>query len=91
MDPRPLHILGIAGSLRRASFNRGLIRAAVQVAPAYLTVTTQELRDLPMFDADVEALGDSGPVAAVNRAIAEADAALAAWTRRLSLGERLAS
>src|SRR5881394_34010 len=29
----PLTILGIAGSLRQASFNRALLRAAVELAP----------------------------------------------------------
>ncbi len=78
MDPRPLRILGIAGSLRRASFNRGLIRAAVEVAPPGITVTTHDLHDLPMFDADMEVLGDPEPVAAFKRAIADADALLIA-------------
>ena len=31
---RPLRVAGIAGSLRRGSFNRGLLRAAVESAPA---------------------------------------------------------
>ena len=78
MNPRPLHILGIAGSLRRASFNRGLIRAAVEVAPAGILVTSHDLHGLPMFDADMEALGDPEPVAAFKRAIADADALLIA-------------
>ena len=29
----PVTFVGIAGSLRRLSFNRGLIRAAIQLAP----------------------------------------------------------
>jgi chromate reductase len=78
MDPRPLRILGIAGSLRRASFNRGLLRAAIEVAPAGITVTTHDLHDLPMFDADVEADGDPASVVALKRAIASADALLIA-------------
>ena len=76
--PQTLRILGIAGSLRRASFNRGLIRAAVEVAPPGITVTTHELHDLPMFDADMEAIGDPAPVAALKRAVADADALLIA-------------
>jgi chromate reductase len=78
MDPSPIRILGIAGSLRRASFNRGLIRAAIEVAPPGVTVTPFELRDVPMYDADVEADGDPAPVAALKRAIGEADALLLA-------------
>lgn len=78
MDARTLTILGIAGSLRRASFNRGLIRAAVELAPAGLAVTGYDLDDIPMYNGDVEALGDPEPVAAFKRAIAGADALLIA-------------
>lgn len=53
----PLRFLGIAGSLRRGSCNRGLIRAAVELAPAGITVIPCDLVDLPMFNADVEVEG----------------------------------
>lgn len=78
MDARTLTIMGIAGSLRRASLNRGLIRAAVELAPAGLVVTGYDLGDIPMYNGDVEALGDPEPVSAFKRAIAAADALLIA-------------
>jgi chromate reductase len=78
MDTSTLTILGIAGSLRRASLHRGLIRAAVEMAPAGLAVTAYDLADIPMYNGDVEALGDPEPVAAFKRAIAAADALLIA-------------
>ena len=74
----PLSILAVAGSLRRASFNRGLVRAAVEVAPAGITVTTFDLIDVPLFNADVEARGDPPAVAALKTAIQESDALLIA-------------
>jgi chromate reductase, NAD(P)H dehydrogenase (quinone) len=74
----PLTILGIAGSLRRASYNRGLIRAAMELAPSGTSVVLYDLADLPMFDADVEADGDPPAVTAFKRAIADADALLIA-------------
>ena len=70
----PLTFLGIAGSLRRGSFNRGLIRAAVAVAPPGTSVVPYDLADIPMFNADVEADGDPPAVADLKRAIASADA-----------------
>jgi chromate reductase, NAD(P)H dehydrogenase (quinone) len=70
----PLTFLGIAGSLRRASYNRGLIRAAVEVAPEGTRVIAYDLADIPMYNADVEAEGDPEPVAAFKRAIAGVDA-----------------
>ena len=59
---RPLTVLGIAGSLRRASFNRGLIRAAVEVAPPGIRLLTHEIGDVPLYNGDVEAEGDPAPV-----------------------------
>lgn len=70
--------LGIAGSLRRASYNRGLIRAAIEVAPSGTTVVAYDLAEIPMFNADVETNGDPAPVADFKRAIAAADALLIA-------------
>ena len=48
-------ILGIAGSLRQGSFNAALLRAAAAVAPAGCTVDIASIRDIPLFDGDVEA------------------------------------
>jgi chromate reductase, NAD(P)H dehydrogenase (quinone) len=75
---RPLTFLGIAGSLRRASYNRGLIRAAIDLAPVGSRVISFDLADVPMFNADVEAEGDPTPVVDLKRAIAAADALLIA-------------
>jgi chromate reductase, NAD(P)H dehydrogenase (quinone) len=48
-------ILGIAGSLRRGSYNRRLLQAAAECAPAGLVVTIwEELASIPPFDADLE-------------------------------------
>jgi chromate reductase len=69
-----LTFLGIAGSLRSASYNRGLIRAAAEVAPAGTRVLAYDLAEIPMFNADVEAGGDPPAVADFKRAIAAADA-----------------
>lgn len=73
-----LTFLGIAGSLRRASFNRGLIRAAVDIAPSGTRVAAYDLADLPMFNADVEAAGDPPAVARFKHHIDSADALLVA-------------
>ena len=77
-DDKPLTFLGIAGSLRRGSYNRGLIRAAVELAPAGARVVPYDLIDLPLYNGDLEAEGDPEPVAAFKGAIASADALLIA-------------
>jgi chromate reductase len=56
-------ILGLVGSLRRASFNRGLIRAAKDLAPEGVSVEPyEELEKIPFFNRDVEDEGDPAPV-----------------------------
>jgi len=75
---RELTILGIAGSLRRASYNRGLVRAAVEVAPTGITMEIFELGSIPLFNQDVEDAGEPESVAAFKAAIARADALLVA-------------
>ncbi|HET7082392.1 MAG TPA: NADPH-dependent FMN reductase [Candidatus Limnocylindria bacterium] len=74
---RPIRLLGIAGSLRAASFNRALLRAAVELAPSGVLITTfDELGALPLYDGDVEAAGDPIAVRAIRAAIDAADAIL---------------
>ena len=75
---RPLTFLGIAGSLRRASYNRGLIRAAVEVAPPGTRVIPFDLDGIPLYNADIEEVSDPEPVAAFKAAIAAVDGLLIA-------------
>ncbi|MDO5704831.1 MAG: NADPH-dependent FMN reductase [Paracoccus sp. (in: a-proteobacteria)] len=48
-------ILGLSGSLRRASLNAGLLRAAADLAPDHVTVEIGSIREVPLYDADAEA------------------------------------
>jgi len=71
-------ILGLAASLKRASINRGLLRAAREVSPEGVSYESFDLGRVPFFNADVEAQGDPEPVAELKRKIAAADAVLIA-------------
>lgn len=73
-----MRILGVSGSLRAASTNRGLLRAAQELAPSVVQIEIFDLRAIPPYDGDVEAAGDPEPVAAWKSAIREADALLIA-------------
>jgi chromate reductase len=73
-----LAVLGFAGSLRRASYNRALLRAAIELQPAAMTITEHALDEIPIYNADVEAAGDPPAVAAFKAAIRGADALLIA-------------
>lgn len=73
----PLQVLGIAGSLRRGSLNRGLLRAAIELSPDDVRITPYEgLRAIPPYDGDVEAVGDPEPVRALKDRVRAADALL---------------
>lgn len=77
-DSAPIRIVAFAGSLRRASLNRGLVRAAADVAPDGVTVQVLDLHDLPMYNADEEARGTPPAVQTFKQAVADADALLIA-------------
>jgi chromate reductase, NAD(P)H dehydrogenase (quinone) len=49
-----IKILGIAGSLRKASFNRMALKAAQGLVPAGATLEIADLPDLPGFNQDQE-------------------------------------
>jgi len=51
---RQVRILGIAGSLRRESYNRAALRAATQLVPEDATIETFELEGIPGFNQDQE-------------------------------------
>ena len=75
----PFAILGLAGSLRRASYNRALLRAAQDLAPAGVVITIyEELGAIPPYNADVEEEGDPVPVRTLKDRMRAADALLIA-------------
>ena len=80
MDGDGFRILGLAGSLRRASIHRGLVRAAQELAPEGVTIEPyyDELGQIPFFNQDVEAEGDPAPVKEFKEKIREVDAVLIA-------------
>jgi len=59
--PKSLSILGIAGSLRKSSYNRGLLRAAQQLAPEGVSVESFDLDGIPLYNQD----NDGNPPARV--------------------------
>lgn len=72
----PIRILGVAGSLRRGSLNRALLRAAQGLAPEGMAIEAFDLADVPLYNGDVEAAGDPPGVAAFKAAIRAADGVL---------------
>lgn len=67
-------ILGISGSLRKASFNTGLMKAATAGAHEGVEFETATLHGIPLYDGDVEASdGIPEAVTALKRKIMAAD------------------
>jgi chromate reductase len=78
MSDVSVKVLGFAGSLRKGSLNRMLLRAASELLPPGMTIETFDLSPIPLYNGDVEAQGDPAPVAAFKDAIRAADALLIA-------------
>jgi chromate reductase, NAD(P)H dehydrogenase (quinone) len=57
-------ILGIAGSLRRQSFNGALLRAAAELAPAGVQLEIASIEAIPLYNYDVEAAEGIPPAVA---------------------------
>jgi chromate reductase len=74
-----IRIAGICGSLRQGSFSRGLLRAALESAPAAMEIALfDRLGDIPPYNDDVFAKGDPEPVADMKAFMGGADALLIA-------------
>jgi chromate reductase, NAD(P)H dehydrogenase (quinone) len=74
-----MKVLGISGSLRRGSLNHALLREAAERLPAGAEmVEFERLREIPPYDADLEALETPAAVAELRQAMRDADAVLIA-------------
>ncbi len=74
----PLRVVAISGSLRQASLNRALLRAAIELQPESMAIEIFELDGIPLFNEDIERQGDPERVTAWKAAIAGAGALLIA-------------
>ena len=73
----PLRIVALAGSLRRGSWNRRLLEAARELAPAGMRIDIVDLGEIPLYDGDHDT--DETRPAAVRRLkqlVAESDGVL---------------
>ena len=71
-------VIGIAGSLRSGSYNRALLRAAVELSGPDMTIGIFDLGDIPLYSYDIEQRGDPGPVQRFKHAVSDADGMLIA-------------
>ena len=70
-------IVGVCGSLRSASFNMMLLRALTGAAPPGTTIEIASIREIPLYDGDLEASGGiPDPVQRLKESIAKSDGLL---------------
>jgi NAD(P)H-dependent FMN reductase len=74
---RMAKLIGLSGSLRKASFNSALLRAAAGLVPAGSELAIGTIRGIPLYDGDIEAAdGIPAPAQALKDAVAAADGLL---------------
>ena len=75
-DQRAITVLGIAGSLRKASYNRAALRAAVELAPDGMHLETFDIAPIPVYNEDLREQGYPPPVQEMRDRMGAADALL---------------
>ena len=74
-----IKVIALVGSLRRGSLHKALVQAAVDTAPAGMTITIFPLNDIPLYNFDVEKDGGfPEAVVALRDAVEAADALILA-------------
>ncbi|MBI4388279.1 MAG: NAD(P)H-dependent oxidoreductase [Candidatus Omnitrophica bacterium] len=70
------HVLGISGSLRKASFNTAALRAAQELTPEGMTIEIFDLAPIPLYNEDVREKGFPSAVQDFRNRIKAADGLL---------------
>ena len=74
MSSDTLRVVGISGSLRKASFNTMALKAAIELAPADMSFEIGEIGDLPLYNGDVHQVGYPAAAQRLVDQLAKADA-----------------
>jgi chromate reductase, NAD(P)H dehydrogenase (quinone) len=75
-DSGSISVLGICGSLRKASYNTAALNIAIALKPAGMTVTVADISQIPPYNEDVRQQGFPPSVETLRRQIKEANALL---------------
>ena len=76
MAQEALQVVGFAGSLRKGSVNRLLLRAAARAAPSGMSVIELDMSGVPMFNEDEETAGPPEGAVRFKEAVVAADGLL---------------
>ena len=69
-------VLGIAGSLRKGSYNQSALRTAVELAPTGMEIESFDIAPIPPYNEDLRELGFPAAVQELRERIRAADALL---------------
>jgi chromate reductase len=75
---KPIRVLGFAGSLRKSSYNKQLLRTAGKLVPDFTQLELFEIDSIPLYNQDAEVLGVPQSVMTFKAKIKNADALLIA-------------
>jgi chromate reductase len=75
-ESKPVNVLGLCGSLRKGSYNKMALNAAIELVPPGMTIETFDIRPIPPYDDDVRAAGWPKPVEELRAKVQAADALL---------------
>jgi len=75
-EAKGITVLGICGSLRKASYNMAALRTAIELKPPGMTIEVADISTIPLYDEDVRVQGFPPPVETLRRQIKAADALL---------------
>jgi chromate reductase len=71
-----MKVLAMVGSLRKGSYNKLALRAAIELKPARMEIETAEIGDLPLYNDDVREAGYPQPVQRLREQVKAVDALL---------------
>lgn len=71
-----MKILAFVGSLRKDSLNKKLLQNAIKVAPKEMEIETFDLKDIPLYNKEIQDQGFPEPVASLREKIKNADGVL---------------
>jgi chromate reductase len=71
-----INVLGIAGSLRKASYNKLLLQSMTELKPEDMEIEIFDIKDIPLYNQDVESAGAPEAVTILKEKISMADGLL---------------
>ena len=76
MPEKNLNIVSFAGSLRKESISRRVLKSSIELTPSAMTITELGIDEIPMFNADLEDAGTPEVVVELKKSVANSDGLL---------------